>query len=101
MIVVGEIGIDPDKFSRLKWWELRAVIRGYNRRHRHLWSVTRWHAFNIMSAIPYTDLQKAGITKPTDLIKFPWEMEPSAPITDEEAEELKREMEALNSMQQS
>lgn len=46
---------------------------GYHRRKRDMWSAMRWHAYSVMSAIPYTDLQKAGIRKPSDLLDFPWE----------------------------
>lgn len=93
---MGEIGISPDLFRHgLKWWEVRSIIRGYNRRHRHLWSVGRWHAYNIMATMPYADLRKAGINSPTDLIKFPWENE-IIPITEDEADELQAEMAALN-----
>lgn len=98
-LIVGEIGVNPDTFYKLSWWEVCSIIRGYNRRHRQLWSVGRWHAYNIMSAMPYADLQKAGINRPTDLIQFPWEQE-ITPITDEEAAELQAEMAALNALNQ-
>lgn len=76
------------------------MLRGYNRRHRDMWSAMRWHAFNIMSAMPYTDLQKAGITKPSDLIQFPWDKaivtEADIP-TDEEVEETVQLLQQMNS----
>lgn len=56
-------------------WEIQAILRGYYRRERGAWSRARWHAFNIMSAIPYCDLRKAGIHSPSDLLEFPWERE--------------------------
>ena len=68
---MGEVGIPPSAFPRLKWWQVRSIIRGYNRRRRDGWSQTRWHAFNTMQC--FADLRKAGINRPTDLIKFPWE----------------------------
>ena len=38
----------------------------------------------------------AGINSIEDLLKFPWDREPVAPITDEERDELLAEMDAYN-----
>jgi len=56
----------------MRWWEIRCIIRGYNRRSRDIWSATRWQTFNLMST-SMADIKSAGIHKPTDLITFPWE----------------------------
>ena len=94
---MGEIGISPDRFKYgLRWWEIRCIIRGYNRRTREPWSMARWQTYNLMCAIPYCDLSKAGIQRPTDLIRFPWEREQAAPITEDEQQQLIDEMKALN-----
>ena len=95
---MGEIGIAPDLFRYgLKWWEIRSIVRGYNRRNRDLWSSTRWQTYNLMSSFCGSEaMQKAGIHKPTDLIKFPWDALPTMPISQEEAKELQAEMEAIN-----
>ena len=70
---MGEIGISPDRFRYgLRWWEARSIIRGYNRRARHLWSATRWQTYNLM-CVSMANIKRAGIYRPTDLIKFPWE----------------------------
>lgn len=64
-----------------------------------MWSAARWHAYNIMSAMPYTDLQKAGIRKPSDLIQFPWDrnMPTEADIpTDEEVDETLQLLQDMN-----
>lgn len=98
-VVVGEIGIPPLRFKEgLKWWEIRSIIRGYNRRKRDGWSQTRWQTYNLMCAIPYCDMKKAGIHKPSDLIKFNWEKEESFGElpTDDEIAELQAEMDAIN-----
>lgn len=100
-MLVGEIGISRRDFLYgIRFWEARRLLRGYNRRHRDMWSAMRWHAFNIMSAMPYTDLQKAGITKPSDLIQFPWDKaivtEADIP-TDEEVEETVQMLQQMNS----
>jgi hypothetical protein len=71
---VGEIGIPiHDYYYELKWWELQAIERGYNLRHKEQWSAIRWMTFNIMAVMPYVDLKKACIRNPSDLIHFPWD----------------------------
>jgi hypothetical protein len=97
---VGEIGITTGQFYYgLKWWEIQAIIRGYNKRARGMWSAIRWHTYNIMS-VGMKDIKSAGIIKPTDLLMFPWEDEEAKkpPITDEERQEL---VELLNSVNKS
>jgi len=59
-----------------------------------MWSAFRWHAYRVMGAMPYVDLQKGGIHKPTDLIKFPWEKE-QVSEADIPTEEDEREMLAI------
>lgn len=72
---MGEIGRDRREFlNEMRWWEIRCIIRGYNRRSRDIWSATRWQTFNLMST-SMADIKSAGIHKPTDLITFPWEKE--------------------------
>lgn len=71
---MGEIGIPiHDYYYHLKWWELQAIERGYNLRHKEQWSAIRWMTFNIMAVMPYVDLKKACIRNPTDLLPFPWD----------------------------
>ena len=94
---MGEVGIQPSVFYRLEWWQLRSIIRGYNRRRRDGWSQTRWHAFNVMQC--FADLKKAGINRPTDLIKFPWERVAEITISQEDIDELQAEMTAMNANQ--
>ena len=98
-MLVGEIGISSGQFYYgLKWWELQAIIRGYNRRERGMWSATRWQTYYLMS-VSMADLKKAGINGPTDLIKFPWEKETADTTylpSDEEIAEMQAEMDATN-----
>ena len=94
---MGEVGIQPSAFYRLEWWQLRSIIRGYNRRRRDGWSQARWHAFNVMQC--FADLKKAGINRPTDLIKFPWERVAEITISQEDIDELQAEMTAMNANQ--
>ena len=94
--MVGEIGIPREDFLyRMQWWEIRSVIRGYERRKRDPWSIARWHAYNIMAAMPYCDLTKAGIYHPTDLIHFPWDND-DTDISDDEAADLVNDINAFN-----
>lgn len=41
-----------------------------------------------MSAMPYVDMRKAGLNRPSDLIQFPWDSDPEPPISDDEVEKL-------------
>lgn len=54
-----------------------------------------------MSAIPYCDLTKAGIHKPTDLIKFPWDDDRSDLPTQEEMEQYQKEAAAINAQRRN
>jgi hypothetical protein len=91
-VVVGEIGIDIDTFyHRLKWWEIRSIIRGYNRRQRSLWSATRWGTYYIMSAWNGKGMSEHGIRSPKDLLEFPWEKTTEL-LSIEEQKELQKEM---------
>ena len=73
------------------------IESGYDRRHRHPWSIARWMTYNIMQAqCGSKAMRESGINSIEDLLKFPWDSEPVAPITDEERDELLAEMEAMN-----
>lgn len=79
----------------IDFWEARRLLRGGERRRRDLWSAARWHAYQMMRAMPYFDMAKNGVYRPTDLIKFPWEQkrirqEDLPP--DEEMMQLRREI---------
>ena len=98
-MLVGEIGITPDTFRRLKWWEVRSIIRGYNRRARNLWSATRWQTYNIMASFCGGDnLSKNGLHSPKDLLPFPWEQEPRTKVTPDDVAQLQAEMAAINAV---
>ena len=62
-----------------------------------LWGVTRWQTYRIMeSQVGSEGMRKANLNSPRDLIEFPWEKEPAPTITEEEAAELKAELDAIN-----
>lgn len=87
-LFVGEIGYDRREFLYdLKLWEIRAIVRGFRLRSRTAWESTRMAAYFIMSSM--TDLQKAGIHRDTDLVRFPWEKEKEADVSDEDIEHLR------------
>ena len=98
-IVVGEIGRASSEFLyELKAWQLQAVIKGYYRRSRDMWSAVRWQTYNLM-CVSMADLKKAGIYRPTDLIKFPWDKDDTQMgnlPTKSEMEEMQREMREMN-----
>lgn len=53
--------------------------------------------YNIMQAqCGSKAMRESGINSIEDLLKFPWDSEPVAPITDEERDELLAEMDAYN-----
>ena len=94
---MGEIGYNRHEFlHELKWWEIRSIIRGYNRRHRDLWSSTRWQTYNIMASFVGGDkLSEKGINSPKDLLKLPWDTQP-VPLSQSEVEEMQAEIDAMN-----
>lgn len=62
-----------------------------------MWSAVRWQTYNLMAAqVGSKALNEAGIYKPTDLIQFPWDKEPTVPLSDEERDEMQAEMAAMN-----
>ena len=99
---MGEIGISRHTFYyELRWWEVKAIVRGYNRRYRNMWSATRWQTYNIMSAQVGSDgMRKSNITKPTDLIEFPWERETThVNVSQEDIDEMQALMDSINAQQ--
>ena len=92
---MGEIGFSYDRFLYgLKWWEVKSIIRGYNNRHHPGWEQARLVAYNAH----YCMGSKDPVPTVTEWIKFPWEKEDVAPISDEERDELQAEMAAMNEL---
>ena len=92
---MGEIGFPRLEFLyELRWWEVKSIIRGYNARHHHGWEQARLVAYNARFCMGSND----QLPTVTEWIKFPWEHEPSKPITEDERAELVAEMNALNEM---
>ena len=95
---MGEIGIPRHEFlHELSWWEIRCIIRGYNRRHRDLWSATRWQTYNIMSAqVGGKQLSEKGINSVHDLLPLPWDDTKAGLPTQEEVDDMVAEINAIN-----
>ena len=95
---MGECNIPRREFLyELQWWEMRLIIDGNARKHRDMWSATRWQTYHLMLT-GMADIKKAGIHRATDLIKFPWDddFEDVPDITEDEIEQLQREMAEQN-----
>ena len=96
---MGEVGISTGQFYYgLKWWEIRAIIEGYHKRERNLFVLLRWSRFMQMST-SMSDIRKAGIHKPEDLLPFYWEQPQgvaNSGMSEEEIAEMQAEIEAYN-----
>lgn len=93
-LFVGEIGYNRHEYLfELDYCDILLISRGYFRRTREMWSATRWQTFYLMS-VSMADLKKAGIYRPSDLIKFPWEKdEPEGNMPSQaDIEEMRRMM---------
>ena len=93
---MGEIGVQRSEYLyELEYWDIALIVRGYFRRNREMWSATRWQTYNLM-CVSMANIKRAGIYRPTDLIKFPWEKEVSEGgghiLTNEEVAEMRRMM---------
>ena len=86
---VGEIAINRETFLYdLRLWELRAIHRGYIRRHSDVLNMLRNLGYWILAALGGKDFTNR--TTITDLIRFPWDApEEVESLTDDEVEELR------------
>lgn len=94
-MLVGEIGFPRQEFLHdIKWWEVRSIIRGYNRRHHHGWEQARLVAYNVHYCMGVP--QGHNIPTISEWIKFPWEKrddgEPSDMPDDAEVQRLRQMM---------
>ena len=92
---MGEIGISRHEFYyEMKWWEVGAIIRGYNRRHRHGWEQARLIAYNARFCMGSKD----PIPTLKEWLKFPWEKEKAETVSAEVVADLQAEIAAINAM---
>lgn len=94
MLIVGEIGIERNSYLyELKFWEIRAIIRGYYRRFRSGWEQARLVAYCAAHCMGSKE------TPPSveEWIKFPWQDEiEEKEITLEEYDDLQDMIRAEN-----
>ena len=91
---MGEIGINYHTFYYdLRWWEVKAIIRGYNARHHHSWEQARLISYNAH----YCMGSKDPIPLVTDWLPFPWEKDPNISLSKSEIASIQAEIAALNS----
>ena len=65
-----------------------------------MWSAIRWQTFSLMCVS--ADLKKVGIYNPRDLLRFPWDKadaDEAGSLSQEDIEELQRQMREYNSKQ--
>ncbi len=96
---VGEIGLPRREYLYdIRFWEARRILAGYNRRHRDLWSATRWQTYNLMAAqVGGKELAKNGINSATDLLPLPWDTKAASKLpTEEEVADMVAEIDAIN-----
>ena len=93
---MGEIGFPRREFlHEIKWWEVKSIIRGYNARHHAGWEQARLVAYNARFCMGSKD----PVPTVSEWIKFSWEKEHVAPISQEDIDELQAEIAAINSQQ--
>jgi hypothetical protein len=98
-LFVGEIGLPRREYLYdIRFWEARRILSGYNRRHRDLWSATRWQTYNLMAAqVGGKELAKNGINSATDLLPLPWDTKAASKLpTEEEVADMVAEIDAIN-----
>ena len=93
-MLVGEIGIPRREYLyELMHWEILLITRGYFRRHHAGWEQARLVAYNAH----YCMGSKTTPPLPNEWLKFPWEREPGdPPISDDEVEEMRRDIQREN-----
>ena len=94
---MGEIGIPRHEFLHdLQWWEVKAIIRGYNARHHAGWEQARFIAYHVRYCM---GVGKDEVVPDVQAWRpFPWEkaeIEANLP-SDEWVEQQRRELQRLN-----
>lgn len=91
---VGEIGVGrKELLYELDYCDIYLITQGYRKRERTFCEMIRWSTFMSMSC-GMSDLKKAGIFEPKDILKFRWEKadEEDRVPDQEEVERTRREL---------
>lgn len=92
---MGEIGIQRKEFLyELQYIDLLLISRGYFCRYHPMYDAARliMHQVHYCMGVP-----KGGIVKlPKELVTFSWEKEKSLPVSDEDIEQMRREIRQEN-----
>ena len=83
-MLVGEIGIQRNEFLyTLRLWEINAIVKGYRRRTREHWEMTR-HL-----GLTFCNVMGAKIDSAHDYLPLPWDDKAtSKELTEEEVNQL-------------
>ena len=97
---MGEVGIRTGQFYYgLRWWEMKAIIAGYNRRSRAMWSSIRWQTYSLMAVHAGKSMKEQGINSPVDLLPFPWDDKNAGHMmSDEEQQEFLDEIKGYGNL---
>ena len=91
-MLVGEIGIDRREFLyELKLWEIILITRGYFKRYHPGWEQARLIAYNAAHCMGAKNAPTI-----TQWLKFPWEHDHAEEISDDEVNEIRKQIEAEN-----
>ena len=94
-LLVGEIGIPRNEFLYvLKLWEINAIVKGYRRRNREHWEMSRHLGLTLCNVMG------AKIDSAHDYLPLPWDdITTKKELTEEDVNELmelmRRENEAI------
>lgn len=92
MMLVGEIGIPRKEFLyELTLSEIILITRGYFRRHHPGWEQARLIAYHAAYCMGSKNAPPI-----TQWLKFQWEQDHDTLLTDEEAEEIRQELQRAN-----
>lgn len=83
-LLVGEIGIPRNEFLyTLKLWEINAIVKGYRRRNREHWEMSRHLGLTICNVMG------AKIDSAHDYLPLPWDdITTKKELTEEDVNEL-------------
>ena len=91
--LIGRCGKTITQSALTSLHEYELLVEGHAKVEQEQWERLRWEVFMQWAISP--NLKRRPRT-PQDVIKFPWEKEPTTPISQEDIDELQAEMDAIN-----